>query len=56
MYHEKLIKLRKDRGLIQNDIAKILGISKSTYSNYETEYEIIPFKHLVKLVNIIMYH
>lgn len=30
-----LIKLRRDRGLSQGDVAKILGVSEGTYRNKE---------------------
>ncbi len=38
MLGERLAELRKDRGLKQEDIGKILKISRSTYGNYESGY------------------
>ena len=43
--------VRENANLRQSDIAKILGISRSTYSSYETERDTIPIKHLNKLCN-----
>ncbi|NFG42069.1 helix-turn-helix transcriptional regulator [Clostridium botulinum] len=38
MLGERLAELRKDKGLKQEDIGKILKISRSTYGNYESGY------------------
>ena len=35
MFGLKLTELRKQRGLTQSDIAKVLGIARTTYSSYE---------------------
>lgn len=35
MFGLKLTELRKQRGLTQSDIAKALGIARTTYSSYE---------------------
>ncbi|MGM0214186.1 helix-turn-helix domain-containing protein [Enterococcus sp. AZ109] len=35
MFGMRLTQLRKQRGLTQNDVAKILGIARTTYSSYE---------------------
>lgn len=35
MFGIKLTELRKQRGLTQSDIAKVLGIARTTYSSYE---------------------
>lgn len=35
-FHDRLKQARKNAGITQEDIAKILGIAKSTYSGYET--------------------
>ena len=50
-YKEKLKEIRELLELKQSEIAKILDISDKTYSAYEIEYEIIPSKHLVVLVD-----
>ena len=33
--NEKLKLLRKEKGVLQRDVAKAIGISESSYSNYE---------------------
>lgn len=43
--------IREEHNLKQNDIAKILGIKRSTYSSYEIERDTIPIKHLNNLCN-----
>ena len=50
-YGVKLKDLRDLYELTQEDIAKILNISRSTYKQYEQQYDIIPIKHLNTLVN-----
>ena len=37
--------------LTQEDIAKVLNVARSTYNQYEQQYDIIPVKHLNTLVN-----
>ena len=51
IYNKKIIKLREEKELKQYEIASILGIYKGLYNQYETEYEIIPLKHLNTLCN-----
>ena len=50
-YEVILIRLREERSLNQEEVAKILGIARQTYNHYETKEKIIPIKHLVKLSN-----
>ena len=45
----RLKDLRKDKKLLQIDIAKILKISQNGYSQYETETNDIPTKMLKNL-------
>lgn len=45
-YQKILVKLRKEKGLKQEEFAPILGISRKTYSHFESQYDIIPIKHL----------
>ena len=45
----RLIDIREDKDLLQKDIANILGISRSAYSSYETNFCDIPTKVLKKL-------
>ena len=49
MYKNKLKELREELELKQSDISKILNIKSGVYSLYETEYVIIPSKHLITL-------
>lgn len=48
MDFSKLTMLRTKKDLTQREIAKILGVGKSTYARWETQEEIIPLWHLVK--------
>ena len=48
-YNNKLLELRTCINLTQEDIAKILKISRTTYKDYELQTSIIPIKHLVTL-------
>ena len=43
--------LREDAGLRQEDVAKILGIKRPTYTSYEIERDTIPINHLNTLCN-----
>lgn len=53
MAHKKisqiLLDLREKHNLKQKDIAKVLGISQQTYSNYERGLREIPVHHLKAL-------
>ena len=50
-YGIKLKDLRDLYELTQEDIAKILNVARSTYNQYEQQYDIIPIKHLNTLCN-----
>ena len=50
-YGMKLKNLRDLYEITQEDIAKILKVARSTYNQYEQQYDIIPIKHLNTLVN-----
>lgn len=47
MFDYRLKFVRERNGIKQIEMAKELGINKSTYSNYESERNIIPIKHLI---------
>lgn len=51
MYSNKLKELRIEKNLTQKKISEILNISEITYTHYESEYYIIPIKHLNTLCN-----
>ena len=46
---ERIRNLREDKDLSQNEIAKILNCSQTTYSRYETGDLSIPVDSLIKL-------
>lgn len=48
-YSERLKNLREEKDLKQYELAKILNINVKAYSMYETEYKIVPSKHLITL-------
>ncbi len=50
-YGELMKDIRFEFEVRQKDMAKILGISRSTYSDFEQQYNIIPLKHLIKFCN-----
>ena len=47
----KLKKLRKYKGLNQDELAQMLGVGKTTVSNYETGYTTPPGMNLLQLAN-----
>lgn len=49
MYKEKLKFLREEKEVNQENISKKINVTQSVYCHYETEYNIIPLKHLVSL-------
>ncbi|MDE5539766.1 MAG: helix-turn-helix domain-containing protein, partial [Bacilli bacterium] len=50
-YGSIMQKTRNRENISQEDIAKTIGISRSTYGHYETQYQIIPINHLVTFCN-----
>ena len=50
-YGMKLKDLRDLYELTQQDIADILKVARSTYNQYEQQYDIIPINHLNQLCN-----
>jgi transcriptional regulator with XRE-family HTH domain len=47
----RLKELRESAGLSQYQLAKILGIQRSTYSSYEYEDRAMPYRHLFALAD-----
>ena len=47
IYQKQLKELRNKNSLTQQDLANILKIKRGVYSLYETEYVIMPVKHLL---------
>ena len=48
-YPERMRALREDNDLTQTDIAKMLGIAQTTYSQYELYKRPMPIEYLVAL-------
>ena len=48
-YQEKLRILREDRDLTQKQIAGLLGIAQTTYSQYELGKRAMPIEYIVIL-------
>ena len=51
MYFAKLFDIRIDADLIQEEVAKILGVTQENYSRWETGKEFIPLNKLNTLCN-----
>ena len=49
--YRRLRDLREDRDLSQTQVAKMLGMSQTGYSKYETGENDIPTEVLIKLAN-----
>lgn len=47
--YKRIRDLREDKDLSQDAVAKILSVSQSTYSRYESGYLDIPSEILIKL-------
>ncbi len=45
----RLKEIREDRDLLQEDIAKVLNMSRKGYSHYESNYSEIPINKLITL-------
>lgn len=50
--YKRIRDLREDRDLSQSEVAKILNVSQSTYSRYESGYLDIPSEVLIKIVKL----
>ena len=50
---ERLVKLRKDNNLTQDEVANSLGIAKSSLANYESGYRAPNYEILKKIANIL---
>ena len=48
---EHLRGLREDRDLTQSEVAAVLNVGQTTYSDYENERINIPIASLIKLAN-----
>lgn len=50
-YGELMKDIRFENDVKQKDMAEILGLAKSTYNQYEQQYDIIPLKYLIGFCN-----
>ncbi len=51
MYGSRLKLVRERIGLTQKQLADIIGVTRSAYTQYESEYNTIPLIHLITLCN-----
>lgn len=49
----KLIKLRKQKGFTQEQMARLLKIKRATYANYETGYRNPSLKCIIEMKKIL---
>ena len=49
MYYPRLRDLREDKDLTQEELVRILGMHKTTYTNYEQGKREIPFALAIQL-------
>lgn len=49
----KLIKLRKEKGFTQEQMARLLKIKRATYANYETGYRNPSLKYVIEMKKIL---
>lgn len=52
MYYRRLKDLREDHDLTQDQLVKILGMHKTTYTNYEQGKREIPFSLVIRLAKL----
>jgi transcriptional regulator with XRE-family HTH domain len=53
IFSKRLKKLRKNKGLKQQELAEILGIKRNTYSDWENGKTEPSFENLIKLVDLL---
>ena len=52
MYYPRLKDLRDDKDLTQDELVEILGMHKTTYTNYEQGKREIPFALAIRLAQL----
>ena len=52
MYYRRLRDLREDHDMTQDDLVAILGMHKTTYTNYEQGKREIPFALVIRLARL----
>lgn len=50
-YRERLKLLREQKELTQKDLGSIISVDRKAYNHFETEYTIMPIKHLNNICN-----
>lgn len=50
-YKDQMKRIRDINGISQKNAAEILNIARSTYNQFEQQYDIIPLKHLNNFCN-----
>ena len=53
-YAERMRNLRQDNDLSQKNVADMLGVAQTTYSQYELEKRPMPIDYLIALSNFTM--
>lgn len=53
IFSKRLKKLRKNKGLKQQELAEILGIKRNTYSDWENGKTEPSFENLIKLADLL---
>jgi len=51
-YYKRLRDLREDQDLTQEQLVKLLGMHKTTYTNYEQGKREIPFELVIRLAKL----
>ena len=49
----KLIKLRNEKGFTQEQMARLLKVTRATYANYETGYRNPNLKNIIEMKKIL---
>ena len=49
IYHYRMRGLREDNDLTQTQVASVLGVAQTTYSQYELNQRALPIESLIKL-------
>ena len=53
IFSERIKRLRKNKGLKQQELAEILGIKRNTYSDWENGKREPSYENLVKLADLL---
>ena len=52
VHYRRLRDLREDRDMTQDDVVRLLGMHKTTYTNYEQGKREIPFELAIRLAKL----